>query len=63
MIPLGQLRGRLEDVPRGKEIIAFCKISLRGYEAALVLKTAGFDNVKVMDGGVIMWPYEKLVKK
>lgn len=57
LIPLGQLRARIDEVPRDKEIIAFCKISLRGYEAALILKAAGFSNVKVMDGGILMWPY------
>ena len=31
-----------------------------GYEAALILKAAGFQNVRVMDGGVMMWPYEKV---
>ena len=59
LIPLGKLRSRLEELPKDKEIIAFCKISLRGYEAALILQAAGFDDVKVMDGGVVMWPYEK----
>ena len=59
LIPLGKLRSRLEELPKDKEIIAFCKISLRGYEAAIILQAAGFDNVKVMDGGVVMWPYEK----
>ncbi len=60
LIPLGALRGRVDDLPRDKEIVTFCKISLRGYEAALILKAAGFENVRVMDGGVVMWPYEKL---
>ena len=60
LIPLGALRGRLSELPKDKEIVAFCKISLRGYEAALILKAAGFENVRVMDGGLVMWPYEKL---
>ena len=60
LIPLGSLRGRLDELPKDKEIIAFCKISLRGYEAALILKAAGVENVRVMDGGIVMWPYEKL---
>jgi len=60
LIPLGALRGRLEELPQGKPIVTFCKISLRGYEAALILKNAGFKNVRVMDGGVVVWPYEKL---
>ena len=62
LIPLGKLRSRLSELPKDKEIIAFCKISLRGYEAALILQAADFKNVKVMDGGVVMWPYEKVVK-
>ncbi len=60
LIPLGALRNRMSELPKDKEIIAFCKISLRGYEAALILQAAGFENVRVMDGGVAMWPYEKL---
>lgn len=55
-IPLGALRGRLDEIDRSKPVIAFCKISLRGYEAALILKKAGFNDVKVMDGGIVMWP-------
>jgi len=58
LIPLGALRGRLDELPRDKPIVAFCKISLRGYEAALTLKAAGFENVRVMDGGIAMWPYD-----
>ena len=58
LIPLGALRGRLDELPKDKPIVAFCKISLRGYEAALILKAAGFTDVRVMDGGIVMWPYE-----
>ena len=60
-IPLGALRGRIEELDRSKPVIAFCKISLRGYEAALILKNAGFEDVTVMDGGILMWP-GKLIK-
>ncbi len=59
LIPLGALRGRLGELPRDKEIVAFCQVSLRGYEASLILRAAGFKDVKVLDGGVAMWPYEK----
>ena len=60
LIPLGALRERLDELPRDKEIITFCKISLRGYEAALILKAAGLEKVRVMDGGVAMWPFQKI---
>ena len=60
LIPLGALRSRLNELPQDKEIVAFCKISLRGYEAARILGGAGYQHVRVMDGGVAAWPFEKL---
>jgi len=54
-IPLGQLRSRINELDRNKPVVAFCKISLRGYEAAIILKHNGFKDVEVMDGGILMW--------
>ncbi len=61
-IPLGALRGRLGELDKDREVVTFCKISLRGYEAALILKQAGFRDVRMLDGGVAMWPFDKLGK-
>jgi NADPH-dependent 2,4-dienoyl-CoA reductase/sulfur reductase-like enzyme/rhodanese-related sulfurtransferase/two-component sensor histidine kinase len=60
LIPSGALRSRLSDIPKDRDIVTFCRLSIRGYEAALILKAAGFSRVRVMDGGVMMWPYEKV---
>jgi NADPH-dependent 2,4-dienoyl-CoA reductase/sulfur reductase-like enzyme/rhodanese-related sulfurtransferase len=62
LVPLGKLREKALDIPKDKEIVAFCKISLRGYEAQRILDGEGFENVKYMDGGVVCWPYEKFVQ-
>jgi NADPH-dependent 2,4-dienoyl-CoA reductase/sulfur reductase-like enzyme/rhodanese-related sulfurtransferase len=61
LIPLGALRSRLAELPADKnaEIICFCKISLRGYEAECILRAHGFTNVKVMEGGIMAWPYPR----
>ena len=61
LMPLGALRKRLNEMPQDKEkeIICYCKISLRGYEAAIVLEGNGWKNVKVMEGGVMVWPYPR----
>jgi len=61
LIPLGALRNRLDELPadKEKEIICYCKISLRGYETALILNANGWNNVKVMEGGVMAWPYKR----
>ncbi|MDK2823960.1 MAG: hypothetical protein PWQ67_774 [Clostridia bacterium] len=62
-IPLGMLRQKYKELPRDKEIIIFCKISLRGYEAQRILEEKGFTNVKFMDGGIVSWLFERNIKK
>lgn len=56
-IPLGKLREHAGELPKDKEIVAFCKISVRGYEAQRILDGEGFENAKFMDGGLMGWPY------
>ena len=57
-IPLGALRERTEELPRDRDILAFCKISLRGYEAQRILNGVGFNRVQFIEGGLEGWPYE-----
>ena len=61
LIPIGDLRHRMDDLPsdKNREIICYCKISLRGYEAAILLEAEGWENVKVLEGGVMAWPYRR----
>ncbi|MHC4885268.1 MAG: FAD-dependent oxidoreductase [Planctomycetota bacterium] len=56
-IPLSALRGRLYELPKDRPIVIYGEISLRGYEAALVLQAGGMEQVKVLDGGLAMWPF------
>ncbi len=63
LIPLGALRGRMDEVPRDRRVIAFCKSSLRAYEASLILAHRGYNNVWVLDGGLAAWPFEKKTGK
>lgn len=41
-IPLDDLRSRLGELPRDKEILAFCQVGLRGYLACRILSQNGF---------------------
>ena len=61
LIPLGAIRKRINELPKDKseEIIVYCKISLRGYEAACCLAGVGYTNVKVLEGGVVAWPFPR----
>ena len=62
-IPLGALREKAETLPKDKDILAFCKVSMRGYEAQRILNALGFDRVCFIEGGIIGWPFEvKMLK-
>lgn len=58
LLPLAALRERLEELPRERTIVPFCKLSLRGYEAQVILQAAGFSNVRYLEGGILGWPFE-----
>ena len=55
-IPLSQLRGRLDELPRDKTIHVFCRSGQRSYYATRVLLQNGFD-VKNISGGVLSRTY------
>ncbi len=40
-IPLDELRGRLGELPKDKEVLAFCQVGLRGYLACRILSQNG----------------------
>lgn len=50
-IPLGQIRDRIGELDPTKEIITFCAIGVRSYNAARILIQNGFTNVSVYPGG------------
>ena len=49
-IPLDDLRNRLDDLPKDKELLVFCQVGLRGYVAYRILKQKGF-KVRNLSGG------------
>ncbi len=53
-IPLGQLRGRLGELPRDRMIVAYCAVGLRGYLAERILRQNGFD-ARTLSGGLATW--------
>ena len=55
-IPLGQLRGRLDELPRDKTIHVFCRSGQRSYYATRLLLQNGFE-VKNISGGTLSRTY------
>ncbi|HPF56148.1 MAG TPA: FAD-dependent oxidoreductase [Clostridiales bacterium] len=50
-IPLGQVRGRINELDKSKDIVVFCAIGVRAYNAARVLMNEGFKHVTIYPGG------------
>ncbi len=56
-VPVDDLRSRLAELPREKELLVFCEVGLRGYVAARLLSQQGF-RVRNLSGGYkryLMW--------
>ena len=49
-IPVDDLRGRLDELDRGKKVYVVCQIGLRGYIACRILSQNGFDCFNLSGG-------------
>ncbi len=54
-IPLGELRNRMGELDKKKEIAVHCESGLRSYKACLKLQHEGFEDVRNVDGGMLCW--------
>jgi NADPH-dependent 2,4-dienoyl-CoA reductase/sulfur reductase-like enzyme/rhodanese-related sulfurtransferase len=57
-VPYGELKKRLGELDKEKEIAVHCESGLRSYKACLRLQHEGFKNVKNIDGGMLCWCYD-----
>jgi len=58
LVPLGDIRAmqvdELEDL-KDEEVIVYCRSGGRSSQAAMILETMGFSNVKNLAGGMLGW--------
>ncbi len=59
-IPINQLRNRLSEIPKDKEVWIYCQIGLRGYIAARILMANGY-KVKNLNGGYKTYIMNKFI--
>jgi NADPH-dependent 2,4-dienoyl-CoA reductase/sulfur reductase-like enzyme/rhodanese-related sulfurtransferase len=57
-VPYGELKKRLSELDKSKEIAVHCESGLRSYKACLKLQHEGFEHVKNIDGGMLCWCYD-----
>ncbi|MDP1774060.1 MAG: rhodanese-like domain-containing protein [Methylobacter sp.] len=62
-IPLSQLNERLSELEpyKNRLVITQCQAGLRSAQAQLILKSAGFSKVYLMNGGIQAWHEQGLV--
>lgn len=49
-IPLGEIRQRMNEIPRSKRVVIYCQVGKRGYVATRILKQNGFDVINLSGG-------------
>jgi NADPH-dependent 2,4-dienoyl-CoA reductase/sulfur reductase-like enzyme/rhodanese-related sulfurtransferase len=59
-IPLTQLRGRLDELPKDKEINVFCRSAQRSYYATRILLQNGF-KAKNVSGGMLAYAHNHML--
>jgi rhodanese-related sulfurtransferase len=57
-IPLNELQSRADQLDKSKEIVTYCGVGLRAAQAHRILRNAGFEDTKFMEGSMAAWPYE-----
>lgn len=50
-IPIDELRGRLAELPKDRQIFVYCRSGFRGHLALRILRDSGFDKVANLTGG------------
>ena len=54
-VPLGELPDRMNELPRDREIVVYCRSGTRSLIAAGALVDAGFRRVDNLTGGILAW--------
>jgi len=60
-IPLGQLRTRLAELPRDREILVICRSAQRAYYATRILLQNGF-KARNVSGGMLSLAHNQLLE-
>jgi glyoxylase-like metal-dependent hydrolase (beta-lactamase superfamily II)/rhodanese-related sulfurtransferase len=55
IIPLGELRGKTEQLSKNKPIVCLCRSGRRSAMAVSILQKAGFTDVANIAGGMLRW--------
>ncbi|MBN2323408.1 MAG: FAD-dependent oxidoreductase [Spirochaetes bacterium] len=57
LIPIENLTSRIDEILPNRRVVLFSQSGARAYQASLILKSRGFTDVAILEGGLHMWPY------
>lgn len=54
-IPVGEIATRMDEIPRDREVILYCRSGARSQAVGQLLVSMGFSDVVNLTGGVLGW--------
>ena len=60
MIPINELRERIDEVPQNNPVVTLCRSGKRSVLAFNILRQAGWQKVANISGGLLRWNEEGL---
>jgi len=60
LVPIGELRNRLDEIPDTKPVMTICRSGKRSVLAYNILRDAGYQQVASINGGLLRWTTEGL---
>ena len=54
-LPIAQIPGRLEELPRERDLVVYCHHGARSLQVAMWLRHQGYERVANLDGGIDGW--------
>jgi rhodanese-related sulfurtransferase len=57
-IPMGQIPGRVAELPRDRDIVVLCHMGVRSERVTAFLRASGFERAVNLAGGIDAWSRE-----
>ena len=55
LLPLSKILAESSTLPEDDEIVLVCRSGRRSFRAAFVLQQVGYQNVRILQGGILAW--------
>jgi len=54
-IPLSQLKNKVSEIPKDKNVYLYCRSGMRSKQAAGILRKQGYTQMAHLQGGIMAW--------